>query len=140
MRLKRKPGWQERLTALVAEREHLPFAPGVNDCVLFAADCVLAVTGVDLVPEGVRGAYSDEKGMLRMQQQVGPLRDLAAERLGAVVSPLLAQVGDVAAVAFNGREALAVCLGQFFLAPGAVGLVQIPRTEALVVWRCMREE
>jgi len=67
--LMRREDWPERLAALLAERERLPFAWGERDCCLFAADCVLAVTGVDPAAE-LRGTYATagEAGTLLFQR------------------------------------------------------------------------
>lgn len=52
--------WPERLAGFLDSRQGEPFAWGSNDCALFAADAVQAITGVDLARE-FRG-YSDEEG------------------------------------------------------------------------------
>lgn len=56
----RLPDWPDRLRRSLRERLKTPFQWGVNDCATFAADCVLAQTGVDFA-DGLRGAYSSEE-------------------------------------------------------------------------------
>ena len=51
--------------ALIAERRLMPFARGTNDCCMFAADAVLAMTGRDLAADW-RGTYSDDRGALHV--------------------------------------------------------------------------
>jgi len=74
--MKRFPDWPERLQRAINERRALPHAWGSNDCALFAADLVAAITGQDF---GVmfRGRYSDEAGARAMMAAHG-WADLAA--------------------------------------------------------------
>ena len=55
--MKRLEDWPERLAAFVEARRAMPFRWGQNDCALFAADAVAAVTGVDLA-ERWRGLWA----------------------------------------------------------------------------------
>jgi hypothetical protein len=62
MALKRTKSWDTReLHEFLLARSKQPFAWGVNDCALFAADAVLAMTGVDIADD-FRGKYHDEAG------------------------------------------------------------------------------
>jgi len=54
--MKRIKGWEYRLSELFKARAHSPFKWGTNDCCMFFADCVEAVTKVD-VGEWFRGKY-----------------------------------------------------------------------------------
>ncbi|MBX3605377.1 MAG: hypothetical protein KF788_08900 [Piscinibacter sp.] len=127
--------WQSRLQAIVCRRLQAPFAWGVNDCCLFAADCVLAVTGRDPA-EDLRGAYADERGAARLLAAHGGVVELAIARLGPVVPAALAQPGDVGLVRFDGRDTLAVCMGAHWMAPGEAGLATILPGQVLRAWRC----
>ena len=131
--------WQIALEALLKTRWSAPFTWGQQDCCLFAADCVLAVTGSDPA-EDVRGAYSTEAGAARLLRQHGGAAKLAEERLGEEIAPLFMQVGDVALVHVAERDMLAVCFGPHLLAPGPDGLVYVPLDHALRAWRCTRAE
>jgi hypothetical protein len=59
MALKRTHDWPEQLHRLIRARWDTPFQWGVNDCGTFAADVVLAMTGVDIAAD-VRLTYYDE--------------------------------------------------------------------------------
>lgn len=59
--MQRYPDWPRRLRLAIEERRNLPHAWGSNDCALYAADLVAAMTGVDL-GEAFRGRYSDAAG------------------------------------------------------------------------------
>lgn len=128
--------WQSRLSTVVSAAARRPFAWGTHDCVHFAAACVEAVTGVPPL-NALRGAvvWRDERSALRALERGGGLAALAAQCLGAEVSPGLARPGDVGLFDEGEREALAVWLGAHWGAPGEHGLVRV-RPEA--VRRCWR--
>ena len=74
--LQRFPDWPQRLAHALEARRALPHVWGENDCALFAASMVEAITGVDFGAE-FRGQYSDEAGAREMMEAWG-WADLAA--------------------------------------------------------------
>lgn len=54
----RRDDWEARLAEVLATAVAQPFAWGIQDCCLFAADCVQALTGIDFADE-FRGTYDD---------------------------------------------------------------------------------
>jgi hypothetical protein len=132
---KRLPDWQPRLAALVSQRMRHPLVWGVHDCCLWAADAVLAVTGVDLAAS-LRGTYSTQAGADQQLHRLGGLVDICVQRLGPVVRTQLAQAGDVGLATVGNVRALVVCGGAHFLAAGADGLLPVPRQAVLRAWRC----
>lgn len=131
--------WQSRLAALVAQRWAMPFAWGVHDCCLFAADAVLAVTGHDPAAD-LRGTYRTAAEAVVALARAGGLAGLAIERAGRVVPAEAAQAGDIGLLE-PGRgalPALAVCAGTHWLAPGRHGLVAHPAHHVRRAWRCTR--
>lgn len=129
--------WMPRLSALMSARLGAPFAWGVHDCCLFAADAVQAITGHDPMAD-LRGRYSTEREALRTVQRLGGLAGAAVDRMGPVVRADLAQPGDIGLGAVAGRQSLAVCCGAHFMAPGVGGLVVIHTADVLRAWRCTR--
>lgn len=127
--------WQEHFAALVAQRMHAPFEWGVHDCCLWAADAVQAITGADVAAD-VRGQYSTAMQAGKLLQKLGGVAEIACARLGPVVTPALAQVGDVGLTTHEGRDVLAVCGGGHFLAPGPAGLQPVGMAQVRRVWRC----
>jgi hypothetical protein len=128
--------WMLRLERLAAERRAMGFAWGVNDCCMWAADVVLAVTGVDPAAD-LRGSYATEAQALAVIEQAGGLRALAAARLGPEVPVLAAQTGDVGLVEQpSGVLALAACLGGSWQAVGPEGLWAVPLSWVVAAWRC----
>jgi hypothetical protein len=129
----RRADWQLRLAQFMEQRASKPFAWGENDCCLFAADAVQAMTGTDYA-KTLRG-YSTQREALRLVQKMGGLWAIATGALGEPVSPLLAGVGDVVLLDNEGRELLAVCNGTTAVAPGADGAVSIGMETAKAAWR-----
>lgn len=93
--LPRLPDWRARFSSFVIETAPRPFEWGVHDCVLFAADGVLAQTEVDLA-EPVRGRYSTARGALKVLRRHGyaDLPRLLEDCLPEI-SPRDASCGDV---------------------------------------------
>ena len=135
---KRVNNWQSRLQACLAERRALPFAWGSNDCAFYAADAVLACTGMDPAAD-LRGTYADVRGAAEVIREHGGLITLAATRLGAEVQPAFAQPGDVGLAVQQGRSLLAVFGGEAWHAPGEAGEVVLPTALIARAWRCCKE-
>lgn len=126
--------WQLRFSDFIVGRCAQPFAWGQNDCCLFAADAVLAMTGSDFAGEA-RGAYADIKGAMRMTEARGGLRAIATEALGESVPALMASVGDVVLLVNEGRELLGICNGTNAVGPGSDGLAVLGMEAALAAWK-----
>ena len=133
---RRLRNWRSSLAALMSERSSAPFAWGANDCCLFAADCVKAVTGRDPA-HGLRGQYRSANGATRILARFGGVRGVAASRLGPEISPRSAQIGDIVLVQHHGRDSLAVCGGTHLIAPGPDRSEPIPISSGIAAWRCV---
>lgn len=128
----RLPDADDRFRALLASRLATPFAWGVHDCALWAADAIAAQTGQDPCAP-LRGAYSDATSAARVLRQWRGLRGVARQVLGCPLSaPLLARMGDVG---YTRSGALAVCVGAWWAAPTRRGMGQLPLGDALLAWR-----
>jgi hypothetical protein len=132
--LHRLPAWQTRFAVLCQQRAAAPFAWGVHDCCLWAADAVHAITGHDFAA-AQRGTYATTAEAARVLQAAGGVRGVATRALGAPMPAALAAVGDVVLLEQEGRELLAVCNGLEALAAGPTGLVPVPMRQALAAWR-----
>ena len=62
--------WEEALADYIAIKRHEPFEYGVNDCCLFAAGAVEAITGEDPMSE-FRGKYDSLKTSLKAIKEIG---------------------------------------------------------------------
>ena len=130
--LSRLPDWQLYLDALVSERLHQSFVWGLNDCTIFAADCVLAITGVDLAV-GLRGLNA--KAACRLIRSSGGMIQLMSGALGSVRGVSQAQPGDVVMFKAGKHDAVAVMIDDFAAAPARYGLMAIPLSASLCSWK-----
>lgn len=62
--------WEDALSNYIAVKRYDRFEYGFNDCCLFAAGAVIAVTGEDPMPE-FRGKYDSLKGSLKVIKEIG---------------------------------------------------------------------
>jgi hypothetical protein len=127
------PDWPARLDAFLADRSRQPFEWGVNDCALFAADAVLAMTGVDFAVS-FRG-YRSGRGAGKLLRECRHLSGIASALLGEPMEPGFAQRGDVVLVAGPARNSLGICLGAHYAGPGKFGVEYGPIDRALSAWR-----
>lgn len=117
-------------------RAKAPFRWGVNDCALFAADGILAMTGVDIAA-AFRGKYTDEASAMAAIRSVAggtTIADAAAwcaaqHNLAEWAHPLLAQRGDLVVFTAPGpggtaqlQAGLMHLTGRHVVAPGDEGL------------------
>lgn len=136
----RLDGWPELLEKYLVEARERKFAWGENDCVLFAAGAVMAMTGVDTVGN-VRGRYASNRGALKLIKALAPKGIPAAvgKALGeAEIQPMYARRGDVVIVVDEeGSEAVGIVdiRGSAIVTVGKAGLVYRPLSAAKKAWR-----
>lgn len=135
--LQRFEDWPSRLSAAVEAARTTPFVWGVSDCCLFAADCVLAMTDVDLAAE-YRGRYRSKRGAYAtLKRRFGGGVEAAARHAldAPLPSALMAQRGDVVLVDTAEGPALGVCLGRHCGCRGRTETVFVPLANARLAWR-----
>lgn len=121
-----------------------PFKWGQNDCALFAADAIQAITGVDIADD-FRGTYKSEKSAMKAIASVAggsTLADAAAycaskHGLEEHQYPLMAKRGDLVIVRNKDEKEIAgiVGLNGRPIAPGESGLVRFRITDVVRAWR-----
>lgn len=81
VRLKRVEQWPRELSAFLRERSSMPFVWGQNDCLMYPADLVLRLTGVDPAVKW-RGKYSTEAEAKELLKIHGGVDGIITEGLG----------------------------------------------------------
>ena len=132
MSMQRLPNWQDRLSAAFARAHAAKFEWGEFDCCLWAADAVLALTGVDPAA-GLRGQYSGPLEAYRVVRSMGGLAGIGSLG-GPPIAPLAAMPGDIGLVRVD-KPMLAVCAGAVWMVAATKGLHALPLDAALMAWR-----
>ncbi|HHR6140381.1 TPA: DUF6950 family protein [Providencia alcalifaciens] len=97
----RHPNWTTRLPETLEKATQKPFSWGQHDCCLFAADCAVAVCGIDIA-EKARGRYKTKAGAMRvLKSEFGDLESGLSDFF-AEIDPEKATRGDI--VMFNGDD------------------------------------
>jgi hypothetical protein len=147
---KRSPTWlTHELDQYLREVATKPFAWGSNDCCLFAANGILAMTSVDIA-EDFRNKYTDQKSAFALIQSVTggtTVADAAAycaskfglkEWVSAEGKPLplMAQRGDLCVVSNDGNliAGLVDLSGRYVAAMGDTGIVRLPLSAIQRAW------
>jgi len=123
--------WPTVLFNFVESRRHMPFAWGTNDCATFATEAVAAITGETLFTP----PYDDALSAARYIEESGGIETLATALLGEPSAPLSLSRGDVALLLLDGRETLAICVGDRFVAPGEEQIFLYPHSLVLKGWK-----
>jgi hypothetical protein len=135
MKIMRLSDWRPRLLDYLLTVSKQPFEPGVNDCALFAAGGLAAMTGVDLSAEW-RGQYTTLEQGYALLRAAGH-RDhiaLAAQHLKEIPAAF-AGVGDVAVVAGSIGDSLGIVQGEGIYVLTLRGLGVVPLDHAHQAFR-----
>lgn len=139
MRSKKTQGWEKRLAEYIQSVRFQKFDYKVHNCAMFAGRCVDVMTGADYTSEFI-GQYKTRGEAYAFLKSAG-YNDLEAIPRKFFGDPLphvsYAQRGDVALIHNNDMFALGIVSlsGQTVLSVGVNGLVHLPLSEALEVWR-----
>jgi hypothetical protein len=140
--MKRAKHWESKLAELIKAAYEKDFAYGTFDCCLFAADTVLALTGVDLAAS-FRGKYDSEETANAFIASFGDIGSLVSAAIQASqnsmqeLSPKFAGRGDMVLVTNQGRQALGIVGldGRFALCAAPKGLTSVPMANWLCGWK-----
>ncbi len=142
MALTRKHGWDtEHLHSFLAARLPQPYRWGSNDCCLFAADAVEALTGVDVAAE-FRGRYTTKRGAFAMIRAVTGGKTLAdavawcmaKHGIPAHPFPLQARRGDPVLLGTDSAGVVSPEGHSVLCAVEGVGIVRRPLNEITKAW------
>jgi len=142
--MQRKEFWDtEDFNDFLLARVRMEFAWGSNDCALFAADAVEAITGIDIA-EDFRGKYStEEEAFDLIKSLVGgtTVADAASycaakHDLVEYEYPMMAKRGDLVVVEDAGRLIAGVIHlnGRDVIVVGEGGLKRVPLTAIKRAW------
>lgn len=129
--LQRRDDWLHRLWEVVAVYRHTKFEYGKNDCALFYARCIDAMTDSRFADE-LLSIYQDKKGAARFIRAEGGMEMAITKRLGTPVSGPCARRGD--GVLFT-RHNVGACMGAHAFVPTNDGLKSIAMHKAIKHWR-----
>lgn len=129
----RVENWPSVLMAMVEKAEREPFVWGKNDCCLWVADIVKAMTGKDFA-EGMRGKYSTIEEAVEIYNGFS-LLEYINTILENRISINFAQRGDVVMAKFPVGETLGICIGGMAAFKTLTGLIQIPMLNCDHAWR-----
>lgn len=116
----RLPNWRSRLHAVISEKENAEFKYGKNDCCLFGADIILALTDNDLAAD-YRGKYRTLSGGTRLIRKDGFKTHIDLIQKSFDEIPVsLSREGDIGLVG----PAVVVLLGTFAVGLGENGIVR----------------
>jgi hypothetical protein len=132
-----KSNWPRLLHAFIESRRSTPFRWGRNDCCIFAADAMLAITGEDPMAEhrGYRLAREAMKIIGGSKQLFNFAGTVLIGQCYRAVPLAFATLGDVVGIIQNRRQTLGVHLGNVIAAPGKRGVEFLRTTEILHAWR-----
>lgn len=126
----RLPDWRARLQTYLETVSRTPFKPGHNDCALFLAGGVEAVSGTDYAAP-YRGRYTTLRGGLRVIRRAGFEDHVALARHHLTPKPIsFAHVGDGAVVETPEGPALGIVQGSSVMVLREAGLGHVPLTAA----------
>lgn len=129
----RHPDWALQLSNTIKAASERPFSWGEFDCCIFAADCAVAVCGVDPA-EAYRGKYKTETSAKRVVAKGHGSVEAILDAYFNRVNPAFAQRGDLAT--YQGANGLGVAVrwANEYWTPCETGVARID-CEPLAVWR-----
>lgn len=132
----RRPDWEARLSVLITNWQHAPFAWGERDCAQLALAVLKAVSARDWAQLSVQ-PYKTARGAraLLRQLEVADMAELAGKLLGPALAISFARRGDLISCHSPFGPALGVCLGTHVALCGPQGLIFKPLHDAFSCWR-----
>lgn len=130
----RHPDWLPRLREQIDAASARPFAWGEHDCCKFAARCVDAMTGSDVL---ATLTYDDKPSALRFLATEGGLEAALTRRFGEPVPWARVQRGDLCLVPTeDGIGSVGVCVGaQVACVAESGGIHYVPTKAITAGWK-----
>jgi len=128
----RRADWVGQMWLAIEDHADTEFVWGVNDCCLFVARVVDAMTDSDIETE-LNASYTDEQTALAYIALFGSLEAAVSSHLGQP-EPGRPLRGDVVLIDGGDGPALGILVGGHIAGMGPNGFVYLPRGEALQRW------
>jgi hypothetical protein len=126
----RRQDWAERLNDYFELKRDVPFEWAKNDCALFAAGAIEAMTDDKVsLP-----AYTDARSAIELTD-AQTLADRVTLILGVPIAPGHAHRGDIVMLEQDGRSIVSVCMGVECASPGKDGLLMSTKPTSGYAWR-----
>lgn len=137
--MRRYSDWVLRLSSYINEVRDVPFKRGEHDCALFACNCILKMTGVDIASD-FRGMYTDKAGAYKLVLSKGfdDLIGLASSRLrNKQENTSYLGRGDMVVVPCVEGIALGIVdlTGNYAVTTGKNGLVSADKDQWICGWK-----
>ena len=134
MGLTRRENWATLLYQAIEDRTDSRFVWGEFDCCLFAAECVEAITGVNVMPDV---KYKNQKEAVEVIQSNGGLSAMVTSILGPSRFPLMASRGDVVMRHDDATDmmSLGVCVGSLVAFPAMRGVSYVNLSDCICSWK-----
>lgn len=134
--------WQTRFAKFLEDRENSPFKWGQNDCIIFPARAIQAITGYNYVAEN-KHLGSDYKTRAAAEAMLekhfkGKIQNIFTHFLGKPSKDIgFAGRGDIVIIKNRGQLAGGVIdnTGRKVVCAGPRGLVRLNKNEALMYWK-----
>ncbi|MDH0749535.1 hypothetical protein N5D61_24730 [Pseudomonas sp. GD03842] len=125
--------WTTRLNEVIKAALERPFSWGDFDCCLFAADCAVAVCGVDPA-SAYRGKYKTEAGAKRLIKKNHGSLEAAWDACFSRVQPAFIQRGDIALYESPNGRGIAVFWANEYWSTTDNGVARVD-CKPIAVWR-----
>ena len=134
----RRPGWEDRLAAVIEAARSAPYELGRHDCFRLACSVIDALTGIDLWAP-FAGSYASRREALRRiaEFEAAGFTAAASKLFGSTPMPMpFARRGDVCEFRDeDGEQHLGIVLGVKVALLGPEGLAFAGRDECRHCWR-----
>lgn len=128
----RVPGWEDKLAKVIADAETQSFDWGTHDCVTFASEAALAITGRDPIAD-LRGRWDSALSAKRELRKLGGIQSAVSRKMGEPLStPRCAGRGDVI---LSDEGFLGVVVLAHAVAPKPMGLLRVEMSRWITGWR-----
>lgn len=128
-------GWEKRLNLIIESYLVTPFEWGKSDCLLFVADCINALSGIDIMADW-RETYNTEESAYEMLGDT-PIESAFSD-LKKITNNVFCQRGDVGILNLDDKKYCGIISfdGKTFLLRSGDGLKKFPINNSNIeLWR-----